>query len=143
MRAEVKGIETVKDLLIRPRETRQVISDLLDRKQQLEGRLRMRSATYEGKVRTSKVDLIGEIMTELTDLEAELQKCMVEYQHASCCALSSIHRLSNPTEQTVLVLYYVSGLSMEEVAAKMERSIRKLYNYKNDGIKHLADLLNS
>ena len=50
--------------------------------------------------------------------------------------ISSIEKMDNETEKTLLTLKYIEGYTWEEVCEKMNYSLRQVYYLHNNALKH-------
>lgn len=138
---KTKDIESALEVLNKPQELRKAINEMLRHRQHLEGRLRIRSVTYADKVQTTRTNLMEDTMAELIDLEKDLQALISEHQKTIYDTYNLLLKLPDDNEQTILIMYYIGGFKMDLIKEKMITSNRKMYYYKNNGIKHFAELL--
>lgn len=141
----MKGVETVTDkvfqLLTAPRSTKNKIRQLEARANALAYTLLPSGIRYDrAKVQTSPDDQLLKVTAKLDETEREIKRLkrrmlrQVEEIREAC------DHLEKEEEQTVLIMYYVGGAHMDQIADAIGYSVQSAYRIRKEAQIHLDEV---
>lgn len=93
------------------------------------------------KIQTTASDHMSDIEARVLDMEKEILSMQQEKTQLIIDISAAINQLPEQAEQTVLISYYITRKSMEQVADLAGYSLSHAYRIKRNAIKHLARLV--
>lgn len=84
---------------------------------------------------TSPSDRVGRIAGQIADERTKLEELEERYFNTITEAIKIIESLPNPLEREVLMIRYISGAKWEEVAAKVDCSMRTCQRVQQKALK--------
>ena len=109
--------------------------------EELESSLLPQGIRYDkDKVQTSPEDTLSKIAGRISDLEKQRTQLVRERRLLLLEIQDALDRLDNEQEQIVLEAYYLSRMSMREIAEMISYSIRSVYTFRKRGIEKLANI---
>ena len=79
----------------------------------------------------------AEIVDKLVDLESEILQEVDDYIEQEKEMRNTINQLPKPEWQLIMQYRYVEGLSFEEIAERLNYSVRQVYNIRKDIFEYL------
>ena len=107
--------------------------------EELESSLLPQGIRYD-KVQTSPEDTLSKIAGKITDLEKLRTQLVRERRLLLLEIQDALDRLDNEQEQIVLEAYYLSRMSMREIADMISYSVRQAYTFRKRGIEKIAHI---
>jgi DNA-directed RNA polymerase specialized sigma24 family protein len=95
------------------------------------------------KVQTSPDDQLGEIGARIADIDTYIRRLQREKAHAIIEISDAVNRLESKYEKLVLLRFYITGMSVRQIADMMHYSMRQVYYYKKQGAQNLLAILES
>lgn len=93
------------------------------------------------RVISSPDDKMSEIEAIVFDMEKEIKQLRQQKQRLIVEVTSSLYRLNNDEERSVLMLYYIGKRHMEQIATEIPCNIRTAYKIKKRAIQNLSRLI--
>lgn len=95
--------------------------------------------TYDkDKVQTSPSDKMVEIMAKIEELDREVDRLRADKAQAILLVTRMAHSLPDIAQQTIILEYYLGGLSMEEIAQDIGYSASRTYSLRDDAVRQLG-----
>lgn len=91
-----------------------------------------------GRGHTLPVDRVGRIVAKVVDIEEQVKRLQEEKALLILELGDAVEKLPNEKEGDVLTAYYIQGLTMEQVAAKVGYSVQHTYRLRKRGVQHLS-----
>ena len=108
--------------------------------EELESSLLPQGIRYDkDKVQTSPEDTLSKIVGKISDLEEQRTQLVRERRLLLLEIQDALDRLDNENEQIVLEAYYLSRMSMREIAEMISYSVRQVYTFRKRGIAKIAN----
>ena len=108
--------------------------------EELESSLLPQGIRYDkDKVQTSPEDTLSKIAGRISDLEKQRTQLVWERRLLLLEIQDALDRLDNEQEQIVLEAYYLSRMSMREIADMISYSVRQAYTFRKRGIEKIAN----
>lgn len=108
--------------------------------EELESSLLPQGIRYDkDKVQTSPEDTLYKIAGKISDLEKLRTQLVRERRLLLLEIQDALDRLDNENEQIVLEAYYLSRMSMREIAEMISYSVRQVYTFRKRGIEKIAN----
>lgn len=79
----------------------------------------------------------AEIVDKLVDLESEILQEVDDYVEQEREMRKKINQLPKPEWQLIMQYRYVEGLSYEEIAERLNYSVRQIYNMRKEIFRYL------
>lgn len=109
--------------------------------EELESSLLPQGIRYDkDKVQTSPEDTLSKIAGKISDLEKHRTQLVRERRLLLLEIQDVLDRLDNEQEQIVLEAYYLSRMSMREIAEMISYSVRQTYTFRKRGIEKIAHI---
>ena len=109
--------------------------------EELESSLLPQGIRYDkDKVQTSPEDTLSKIAGRISDLEKQRTQLVRERRLLLLEIQDALDRLDNEQEQIVLEAYYLSRMSMREIAEMISYSVRQAYTFRKRGIEKIAHI---
>lgn len=128
------------DILRRPNQIQGQIDKLMERREELIRRLGTHSPGFSDRVQTSHEDRMAAVMAEVADIDTEVYRAYQQKCAAALEILELTNRLPREDWKTVIVCYYIGGLSMEDIGEGINISRAYAFKYRADAIKYLEEL---
>lgn len=87
---------------------------------------------------SGSMNMLEEKMPEIVDAINEMENHISELIKKKTLAMSIIEELS-PRRQTVLLLYYIQGKTLEQIAEEMRRSYKWVWGEKRAAVKDFSN----
>ena len=109
--------------------------------EELESSLLPQGIRYDkDKVQTSPEDTLSKIAGKIMELDKERTQLSRERALLLMEIQDALDRLDNENEQIVLEAYYLSRMSMREIAEMISYSVRQVYTFRKRGIEKIAHI---
>lgn len=95
------------------------------------------------RVQTSKVNNAENSLISVLNLKEDILQRIERLTEEKMAVSSSIDKMANPMERSVLRFYYLNSLDIWEVAEKINKSDVTVYRIKQAAIKNLAGVFNA
>ena len=114
---------------------------ILDSKiQELETNLMPNGIRYDlDKIQSSPSDQMSKIMSTIVDLKKEREKLVDKLAESVISVSMLIDQLDNPMERVVMTYRWVQSMKIEDIAEKMDKSVRWVNYLQASGIKKLEE----
>jgi len=90
-------------------------------------------------VQTSPTDAMAEVMAEIEPLIKDRERLTVAITRAIVDTSEIIDRLKDKNQCLVMHYRYTAGLPFEEIAARMQYSPQRIYQFHDDAIRWLLE----
>lgn len=128
------------EYLGRLRSLEQQIRRLVLQRDELQSCLLPKAIRYDlDKVQSSPDDVMGEIAAMVGDLDREIQKLRERKARLIVETTHAIGLLDDESERLVLTAYYVSRMTIREIAEEIMYSKSQTYRLYRSGIEHLSE----
>ena len=132
--------DEVYKLLTAPRRTKYRIEQTKSRITALRYTLMPSGIRYDtDKVQSSPSDMMPEKMAKIDDLEQYLAELYAEYDSEMSAITAALEAINREPEKTVLMMQYVGGHNVIEIADILNYSIRSVYYIRSRGYDLLAE----
>lgn len=130
--------DKVYQFLAAPRRTRLKILQLEAKKQALESSLSPQGISYDGdRVQTTPEDRMAAVYAEIDALDRRIKELKLSAVDEINAVEAACAKLDEETERTVMIMYYVGGQEMEEIAKKIQYSVQSVYKFRRLGQKNI------
>ena len=92
-------------------------------------------------VQTTPQDFLAMAMADIIELEKEIEEDEAGIETIKGEAYSLVRQLKQPEHRTIIVWFYLNGLSMPDTALKMNMSERNAYYLKDDALECFGELM--
>jgi DNA-directed RNA polymerase specialized sigma24 family protein len=134
--------EEVYRLLSAPRVTRYRIKQIESQIRALEFSLLPSGIRYDqDKVQTSPGDQMSKTVTQISQLECQIEALKLQIPQQSDAIREACSQLDNEQERTVIVMYYIGGFHMDEIAEAMNYALSTVYKLRKQGQHNLDAII--
>ena len=93
------------------------------------------------RVQSTPGDQLGETMAKSDEMERQVEDLKAERSALIIRVNNMIEKLENDIERAVLTEWYINRTKPSRIASNISYSERRMYHYKKEGVKHLAEIL--
>lgn len=130
--------DKVYQFLAASRRTRLKILQLEAKKQVLESSLSPQGISYDGdRVQTTPEDRMAAVYAEIDALDRRIKELKLSAVDEINAVEAACAKLDEETERTVMIMYYVGGQEIEEIAKKIQYSVQSVYKFRRLGQKNI------
>lgn len=90
------------------------------------------------KIQTTPEDHFSEVMAEVASLEQEIEELQRKLQASLLELGDALEKLDDETEKTVLVEFYIGGITLPEISAHIGYSLAQTKRIKARGLQKMA-----
>ena len=134
--------DAVHDLLMGPRVTRYRIQQVRSKYLAIYMAMMPGGIQYD-KVQTSPADMMPEKMDGLVELEEKILRLEDLHRRQIEDIETACGKLSDELQRTVLLMFYVGGISVREIAETLHYSERTIFRVRRQGQCALAEIVDS
>ena len=139
--SEIQAIESKKRSLKKYKKNLAKLSRLEEKLHVLEERIiSVRSPNYSGMPRGGTPVTLADLLADKIELEERItnqKEINREYKRA---ITKELDRLDNVKHIEVLELFFIDGLTPEEIARELSYDVRTVYRLYSEGVKALTEL---
>ena len=93
------------------------------------------------RVQSSPSDQLSDTMAKIDEMERQVEDLKAERSALIIRVNNMIEKLDNDIERAVLTEWYINRTKPSRIASNIGYSERRMYHYKKEGVKHLAEIL--
>lgn len=93
------------------------------------------------RVQSSPGDQLSDTMAKIDEMERQVEALKAERSALIIRVNTMIEKLENDIERAVLTEWYINRTKPPRIASNVGYSERRMYHYKKEGVKHLAEIL--
>ena len=130
------------NLLAAPRITQYRIKQIESRIRALEFSLLPSGIRYDqDKVQTSPEDQTSKVVTQIDRLERQADEMRQKIPQQVDAIREACVKLESEEERTVIMMYYIGGFHMDEIAEAINYSLKSAYRIRKSALEHLAPIV--
>lgn len=134
--------DEVYHLLAAPRLSLLKIKQLEARIRALEYSLLPSGIRYDqDKVQTSPDDQTSKVMARIDEIERQIEDLKEQIPKQTDAIRKACDQLESEEERTVIVMYYIGGFHMDEIAEAINYSLRTAYRIRRKAQAHLVSIV--
>lgn len=92
------------------------------------------------KIQTTPEDHFSEVMAEVASLEREIGELKRKLRASLLELGDALEKLDDETEKTVLVEFYIGGITLSEISTHIGYSLRQTKRIKQHGLQKMSQM---